>query len=114
MSALSQKFLCQVVPPSKCTLVFALPSNYVCISKGRQIVSSIRMCSSSGRVRKKIAPKRPRLGDNSAAEKSLDGVWYTSTRPPSSSNRDMGAYGLKRLDYTVIEVPRWRLPPHPP
>ena len=58
--------------------------------------------------------KRPRLSDNKSLKNNLDGVWYSTNKPLSSKNLDMGKYGLKRLDYNTIEVPVWTVPPHPP
>lgn len=71
--------------------------------------------SSGGGKGNKNVPKRPRVGGGTSKNSSnLDGVWYSTSKPPSTKNLDMGKYGLKRLDYNKMEVPVWTVPPHPP
>ena len=89
------------------------------VSQKQQISSrhiTIRNFSSSGKGKHNNVPKRPRVGGggSNSSKSNLDGVWYSTSKPPSTKNLDMGQYGLKRLDYNKIEVPVWTVPPHPP
>jgi hypothetical protein len=76
---------------------------------GRVLFSTIR--SGGSKRPRSSGPRRPRLAKSNAM--SLEGSWYTpkASRPTSL---DMGRYGLKRLDYKIVDAPAWPLPPHPP
>ena len=57
--------------------------------------------------------KKPKLSKPGTG--SVEAVWCTSARGPKTTTQlEMGKYGLKRLDYTTMHPPVWTTPPHPP